>query len=70
MPQPSCYSLKKTKFNSSLPINTLIDIFKHIINMPYFKFDLKFYEQKSGLPMGNPLSCVLACLFLEFSLFK
>ena len=33
--------------------------------MTYFKFNNKFYKQKSGLPMGNPLSKVLTCLFLE-----
>ena len=34
--------------------------------MIYFKFNNKFYKQKSGLPMGSPLGVVLACLFLEF----
>ena len=34
--------------------------------MTYFKFNNKFYKQKSGLHMGNPISGVLACLFLEF----
>ena len=56
----------KIKFTSPLPINTLINICKYITNMTYFKFNNKFYKQKYGLPMGNPLSGVLACLFLEF----
>ena len=34
--------------------------------MTYFKFNNKFYKLKSGLAMGNPLSRILACLFLEF----
>ena len=34
--------------------------------MTYFKFNNKFYKQKYGLPIGNPRSGVLACLFLEF----
>ena len=34
--------------------------------MTHFKFNNKFYERKYGLPMGNPLSGVLACLFVEF----
>ena len=38
--------------------------------MIYFKFNNKFQKQKSGLPMGNPLNGVLACLFLEFGQFK
>ena len=33
--------------------------------MSYFKFNNKFHKQKSGFPMGNPLSGILACLFLE-----
>ena len=66
MPQLSCYSFKKNSIQFIIPINTLIDIYKYITNMIYFKFYNKFYKQKSGLPMGNPLSGVLACLFLEF----
>ena len=34
--------------------------------MAYFKSNDKFYKQKSGLPIGNPFSEVLASLFLEF----
>ena len=51
-------------FDSLLSINTLTIICKHITNMTYFKFNNKFYKQKHGLPVGNPLSGVLACLFL------
>ena len=36
--------LRKIKFNSSLPINILIDICKYITNMTYFKFNNKFYK--------------------------
>ena len=56
--------LREIKFNPPLPINTLINISKHI-NVNYFKFN-KFYKQEYGLPMGNPLSRVFVCLFLEF----
>ena len=58
--------LGKKKFNSPLPINTFVNICKNITNMTYFKFNNKFYKQKYGLLMGNPLSRVLACLFLGF----
>ena len=34
--------------------------------MTYFKFNNKFNKQNHGLPMGNPVSGVLACLFVEF----
>lgn len=32
----------------------------------FFTFDNQFYKQRFGLPMGSPLSGVLACLYLEF----
>ena len=34
--------------------------------MTFFKFNERFYKQNYGLPMGNPLSEILASLFLEF----
>ena len=58
--------LRKIKFYSPLPVNTLVNTCKHITNMTYFKFNNKFYKQKYGLLMRNPLSGVLACLFREF----
>ena len=59
-------NLWKIKFDSSLTINTQVNICKHITNMAYFKFKNKFFKQKYVLSVGNPLSIVLACLFLEF----
>ena len=47
-------------------MNPLINICQHITNITYFKFNNKFYKQKYGFPMGNPLRGILACLFLEF----
>ena len=38
--------------------------------MTYFEFNDKFYKQKFGLLIGNLLSHVLACLFLEFIPFR
>ena len=32
----------------------------------YFQYNNIYYRQKFGLPMGSPLSAVLACLYLEF----
>ena len=49
MSQLSWY-LRKTEFNSPLPINTRINICKHITNMTYFKFNNKSYKQKYNLP--------------------
>ena len=61
--------LRKIKFNSSLPMNTLIYTCKHITNIIHFKGN-KFYKKKSGLPMGNPLSRVPPSQFLENDPFK
>ena len=47
-------------------MNTLFHSIKHITIMTYLKFNCKLYEQKYGIPMGNPLSWRLACLFLEY----
>ena len=38
--------------------------------MIYFKSYNKFYKLKSSLPVGNPLSGVIAGLFLESNPFK
>ena len=62
--------LGKIKFSSSLLINTPTDICKHITNMTYFKFNNEFYKQKSGFPIENSVSSVLAGLFLESVPFK
>ena len=55
--------LRKIKFDWPQPINTRINIYKHKINMTFFKLNKKFHKQKYGLPMGNPE-------FLEFGPFK
>ena len=57
--------LRKIEFNSSFPINTPYQHLQTHNKHNLFKFNNKFYKQKSGLHMGNPLSRVLACLFLE-----
>ena len=58
--------LKKINFNLPFPPKIFIEIIRLITDMTYFQFNNNFYKQKFGLPMGNPLSGVLACLFLEF----
>jgi hypothetical protein len=35
------------------------------LNNSYFQFNGKFYRQKRGLPMGNPLSPILADLYMH-----
>ena len=51
----------------NIPVSTdcLIDLIQLCTKNMYFRFEDNFYEQIHGLAMGNPLSPVLACLFLE-----
>ena len=49
-----------------LPIDTIIKICTLCTDLNYFQFNGQVYKQKSGLPMGSPLSPFLACFFLEF----
>ena len=58
-------NLRKIKFNSTLSMNTRINICKYITNMIYFKFNNNFNKQKQGHPIGNPHSGIFICLFLE-----
>ena len=51
--------------NLPLPIDTIISICTLCTNLTFFQFNEYLYKQKAGLPMGNPLSGVLACLYLE-----
>ena len=60
MLQPFTSSRKKNSIKLITPINTLIDICKHITNMTYFKFNNKFYKKKSGHPIGHSVGGVLA----------
>lgn len=63
-------STKKHLTNAKikLPLSThkIIKICQLITKQCFFTFNNQHYRQKFGLPMGSPLSGVLACLFLEF----
>ncbi len=49
-----------------LSVSKLINIIELCTNQCFFKYNNIYYQQKFGLPMGSPLSGVLACLYLEF----
>ena len=48
-----------------IPVDLLIDFFDIAVNDMYFEYDGNFYQQVFGFAMGNPLSPILANLFLE-----
>jgi len=58
--------LKKSNISLPLPTQTIIKICKLCTQNCFFQYNGIFYKQKFGLPMGSPLSGVLACLYLEF----
>ena len=58
--------LGKSSTTFPLPISKLIKICTLCTSHCYFKHNNTFYKQKFGLPMGSPLSGVLACIYLEF----
>ena len=58
--------LIKSKTKLDLPVNTIIKICDLITDQCFFQFNDTLYQQKFGLPMGSPISPVLACLYLEF----
>ena len=49
-----------------LPIDTIIEICTLCTDLTHFEFDGQLYQQKFGLPMGSPISGILACIYLEF----
>ena len=42
-----------------------IEILQHILDNNYFSFNEKHYIMKNGLPMGAPISCILADTFMD-----
>ena len=71
VPVAECIQLLETELNNrnfNLPVsnNVFIELIKLVTNSCFFSFNNCFYSQTAGLPMGNPVSPVLACLFLEF----
>ena len=48
-----------------VPVECLLELIELCLKNPCFQFGDQFFEQIFGIGMGNPLSCVLANLFLE-----
>lgn len=45
--------------------NELLALIKTCLNQNYFMFNSKFYKQTDGLPMGSPLSPLMAEIFMN-----
>ena len=58
--------LKNTSLDLPFPADKILKLCTLCTNLCFFEFNGQFFKQISGLPMGSPLSGVLACLFLEF----
>ena len=61
--------LRKSNYTLLLPISKPIKICTLYTSHCYFQYNKIFFKQKFGLPMGSPLSGVLACIYLEFLKF-
>ena len=58
--------VRKSNSTLPLPISKLIKICTLYTSHCYFQYNNISYKQKFGLPMGSPLSRVLAYIYLEF----
>ena len=56
---------KEMENNTSIPLLEFKNAVSIILNSTFFKFNNKYYEQIFGLPMGSPLSPVLADLVIQ-----
>ncbi|KAI5692681.1 hypothetical protein M8J77_022402 [Diaphorina citri] len=57
--------LEKEPHKVSIHPSTLLELLTLVLSNNYFQFEDKFYKQKGGLPMGSPLSPVLAEILMQ-----
>ena len=50
---------------TSIPLHEFVKAVMIIINSTFFKFDKKIFKQIFGMPMGSPLSPILANIVLQ-----
>lgn len=62
---PIIRNLLISKNLNSSTINQIIPLLQLCLSQDFFSFNSKYYRQPSGLAMGNPLSPLLADLFLD-----
>ena len=58
--------LENVDFDIPVTVDLFIKLIELCVNQCYFTCNNKYYSQVFGLPMGSPLSPVLANLFMEF----
>jgi len=51
--------------HTNLPCNEFIFATKFVLESTYFNFNNRVYKQTYGVPMGSPLSPIVADLFLQ-----
>ena len=50
---------------TDLSPDEILALIKECVESPYFQCELGMFMQDDGVPMGGPLSCIIADLFLE-----
>lgn len=61
-----CSQIFQNFYNDNIKINHLNSILKFIVSQNYCTFNNKFYKIEDGLPMGFPLSGILADIFMNY----
>ena len=53
-------------FNTPVPIGIFMDMVRLCVGSNFFEFEGRYFEQIFGVAMGNPISPILANLFMEY----
>ena len=46
-------------------VDEIMILIRECVESPYFECELGLFKQLDGAPMGGPLSCIIADLFME-----
>ena len=68
VPVEECISFLRRKLpevglGMPVPVDVFVELFSLCVGCCYFSFNVDFYNQKNGLPMGSPKSLVLSNIF-------